>query len=77
MKLVNLKIHQRAVIKEVNLSEEHTRRLFHLGLFPGAIIRMERIAPLKDPLEFYVCGNLIILRKADAACIEVNEEENP
>lgn len=72
MKLTELKIKEYAYINKINLKAHEERRLFHLGFYPGTKIRLERIAPFGDPYEFEVCGNFIILRKKDAAMIEVS-----
>lgn len=74
MKLTELKPQEKAIIERLDLSEEYQRRLLHLGVYKGAVIRMERMAPLGDPLEYFVCGNLIILRSDDAQKIEIVRE---
>lgn len=74
MKLTELKPQEKAVISRLDLSEEYQRRLLHLGVYKGAVIRMERLAPLGDPLEYFVCGNLLILRRGDAQKIEITRE---
>ena len=74
MKLTELKPREKARITHLDLSEEYQRRLLHLGVYKGAVIRMERLAPLGDPLEYFVCGNLLILRRSDAQNIEITQE---
>lgn len=47
------------------------KRLFELGLVPGASIRVERVAPLGDPLEVRVNKSSFSIRKEDAARVTV------
>jgi Fe2+ transport system protein FeoA len=47
------------------------RRLVDLGLTAGAEVRVQRIAPLGDPLEILVKGTHLSLRLSEAATIEV------
>ena len=42
------------------------RRLFDMGLTPGAELTMRKKAPLGDPIEITVRGYELSLRKADA-----------
>ena len=46
-------------------------RLLDMGLIPRTRVRVEKIAPLGDPLELRVRGYSLSLRKEDAANIEV------
>jgi Fe2+ transport system protein FeoA len=47
------------------------RRLLELGIVRGETIRLERAAPLGDPLEFVVKGYHLSLRAREAAAITV------
>ncbi len=47
------------------------RRLLDMGLVPGSDIKMERVAPLGDPIEIKVKGCNLALRKEEAAQIQV------
>ena len=46
-------------------------RLFALGVIPGAIVEVLRIAPLGDPMQIKVGGSFISIRKSEAAIITV------
>ena len=46
-------------------------RLLDMGLIPRTRVRVEKIAPLGDPLELRVRGYSLSLRKEDAGKIEV------
>lgn len=43
------------------------RRLFDMGITPGAEVRMRKKAPLGDPIEINIRGYELTLRKAEAA----------
>ena len=45
------------------------RRLFDMGVTPGAEIYLRKKAPLGDPLEVNLRGYELTLRKAEAACV--------
>ncbi len=47
------------------------RRLFDLGLIPGAVVTMVRRAPLRDPVIFRVGDYEIALRSVQARGIHV------
>lgn len=49
------------------------RRLFDMGVTPGATVRMRKKAPLGDPIEVTLRGYELTLRKAEAACVEVEQ----
>lgn len=46
------------------------RRLFDMGVTPGAFLTMKKKAPLGDPLEITLRGYELTLRKTEAACVE-------
>ncbi len=46
------------------------RRLFDMGVTPGAEVTMRKKAPLGDPIEVTLRGYELTLRKAEAACVE-------
>ena len=47
------------------------RRLFDMGVTPGAELIMRKKAPLGDPIEITIRGYELTLRKVEAACVEV------
>lgn len=48
------------------------RRLLDMGITPGAEVVMRKVAPLGDPIEVTLRGYELTLRKAEAACVEVD-----
>ena len=55
------------------LTEERRirRRLFDMGVTPGAQVLLRKKAPLGDPLEITIRGYELTLRISEAACVEV------
>ncbi len=47
------------------------RRLFDMGLTPGALVRVRKMAPLGDPMEITLRGYELTLRKAEAKAVNV------
>ena len=47
------------------------RRLFDMGVTPGASLKVVKFAPLGDPIEVTLRGYALTLRKAEAANVEV------
>lgn len=47
------------------------RRLFDMGLTPGARVLMHKRAPLGDPIQITLRGYELTLRIVEAACVEV------
>jgi DtxR family Mn-dependent transcriptional regulator len=62
---------QKGRVVKVALPGDTGKRLVEMGLTPGSLIEVERVAPLGDPLEIKVKGYHLTLRKEEAAGIEV------
>ena len=71
MTLDKLPLGQEAVITAVGGEGALRCRLLDMGLTPKTKVRIEKIAPLGDPLELRVRGYSLSLRKEDAGKIEV------
>ncbi len=61
----------RGIITAVRGEGKIRRRLFDMGVTPGAELIMRKKAPLGDPIEITIRGYELTLRKAEAACVEV------
>ncbi|MBE5709864.1 MAG: ferrous iron transport protein A [Oscillibacter sp.] len=66
---------QEAVITAVGGEGALRCRLLDMGLIPKTRVRVEKVAPLGDPLELRVRGYSLSLRKEDAGKIEVEVAE--
>ena len=71
MTLDKLPLGQEAVITAVGGDGPLRCRLLDMGLIPKTRVRVEKVAPLGDPLELRVRGYSLSLRKEDAGKIEV------
>lgn len=60
-------------IKSVSGEGRIRRRLFDMGVTPGAELTMRKVAPLGDPIEITLRGYELTLRKVEASCVEVEE----
>ena len=63
------------VVKKVSGEGKIKRRLFDMGITPGAEVYMRQKAPLGDPIEITLRGYELTLRKTEAECVllEVNK----
>ena len=75
MTLDKLPLGQEAVITAVGGAGALRCRLLDMGLIPKTRVRVEKVAPLGDPLELRVRGYSLSLRKEDAGKIEVEVAE--
>lgn len=62
---------QRATITRINGMGALRRRFVEMGILKGETILIERHAPLGDPVEYFIKGYHLALRKEEAAQIEV------
>ena len=72
IKLSSLTIGRSAVIREFEKSDIHIK-LMEMGCVPGETIKVEKIAPLGDPICIIVAGYNLSLRKTEADHIWVEE----
>ena len=70
MTLDLLPLDQEAVITAVGGQGALRCRLLDMGLIPKTAVRVEKIAPLGDPIELRVRGYALSLRKEDARNIQ-------
>jgi ferrous iron transport protein A len=62
---------QKATITNIGGAGALRRRFVEMGIVKGETIRIERHAPLNDPVEYFIKGYHLALRKEEAACIQV------
>ena len=60
-------------VKVVKLHGEGAvkRRIMDMGITKGVAIKVQKVAPLGDPMEITVRGYQLSIRKADAEMVEV------
>ncbi|MDY6877614.1 MAG: metal-dependent transcriptional regulator [Chloroflexota bacterium] len=75
--LHELKVGQRGIIVRVRGQGPIRRRMMDMGLVTGAEVKVVRVAPLGDPVEFEVKGYSLSLRKSEArnVTVEVSSAE--
>ena len=69
-KLSDYSIGEVGIIKKVGGEPRIKRRLFDMGVTPGAEVYLRKKAPLGDPIEVTIRGYELTLRKTEAECIE-------
>ncbi|MDH3215592.1 MAG: ferrous iron transport protein A [Candidatus Krumholzibacteria bacterium] len=72
--LVDIKPGGRGRILEVGGGSRARRRMFDMGVTPGVIVEVKRVAPLGDPIEVKVRGYNLLVRKSEASGITVEVE---
>lgn len=74
-KLDEFKIGETGLIKKVEGEGRLRRRLFDMGVTPGASVYLRKKAPLGDPLEVTIRGYELTLRKSEAALVLLEVED--
>ena len=64
-------IGETGVVKRVSGEGKIKRRLFDMGITPGADVLMRKKAPLGDPIEITIRGYELTLRKTEAVCVNM------
>lgn len=68
-KLNEFGIGETGIIKTVEGEGRLRRRLFDMGVTPGAEVLLRKRAPLGDPLEVTIRGYELTLRKSEASLV--------
>jgi ferrous iron transport protein A len=71
MMLADLKTGQSGKILNISVSGALKRRLMDMGVVPGTDVRVEKVAPLGDPIEIRIKSYALSLRLGEARQIEV------
>jgi len=74
-KLDEFQIGETGLIKKVEGEGRLRRRLFDMGVTPGATVCLRKKAPLGDPLEVTIRGYELTLRKSEAALVLLEVED--
>lgn len=73
--LDQFKIGETGRVEKVTGEGRLRRRLFDMGITPGATIYLRKKAPLGDPLEVTIRGYELTLRKSEAELVLLEMEE--
>ena len=71
MTLGDLKTGQSGIILKISVSGALKRRLMDMGVVPGTDVRVDKVAPLGDPIEIRIKSYALSLRLGEARQIEV------
>jgi Fe2+ transport system protein FeoA len=74
VRLDHLKVGEEGKISKIETNSRIKKRLLELGLVPGEKVKLERIAPLGDPIEVLVKGFHLSLRKEEASGVMIEVE---
>lgn len=75
-KLDEMKKGETGLIKSISGEGRIRRRLFDMGVTPGAEVYLRKVAPLGDPIEITIRGYELTLRKAEATLVTLEVEES-
>ncbi|MBP9192505.1 MAG: ferrous iron transport protein A [Ignavibacteria bacterium] len=65
----DLKIGEKAVIKDIDNSHHSSHRILEIGFTPGQEIQLLSRSLFNDPIALSIRGSVIAIRKSDANCI--------
>ena len=71
MTLDNLRVGESARVTAVGGQGALRQHILDMGVIPGSVVTLTKLAPLGDPMELKIHGYTLSLRKADAAGIEI------
>ena len=71
MTLDQMPIGKTAVIRQVGGQGALRCRLLDMGLIPKTRVRIQKVAPMGDPIEIHIRDYELTIRKQDAGLIEV------
>ena len=74
-RLDEFSIGETGLIKKVEGEGRLRRRLFDMGVTPGATVYLRKKAPLGDPLEITIRGYELTLRKSEAELVILEVDE--
>ena len=75
MTLNDLKIGQSVIITAVGGEGALRLRLLDMGLIPKTRVRVQKVAPMGDPIQIQIRGYELTIRREDAQRIEIRKEE--
>lgn len=72
MRLDQITPGQSGIIRNISGEGLLRRRLLDMGLTPGTIITVRKVAPMGDPMELSLRGYVLTLRRQDGAMIDLD-----
>ena len=74
MTIDDLKIGQSGTIAQVGGEGALRLRFLDMGLIPGTVVKLQKIAPMGDPIQIQVRGYELTIRREDARRITLVED---
>lgn len=74
-KLDQIEKGETGLVKSVEGDGKVRRRLFDMGVTPGAKVVLRKKAPLGDPIEVTIRGYELSLRKVEACLVNIEVED--
>ncbi len=71
MTLKDLNPGQQGKVASISTTGAMKRRIMDMGVTPGVVVKVIKVAPLGDPIEINVRGYELSLRKDEAAQVQV------
>ena len=71
--LNEMKPPEKGIVKKITTDGKIKRRLYDMGVTPGAQIIVKKLAPLGDPIEVTIRGYELTVRKSEAECVLMEE----
>ena len=76
IKLSELAVGSSAIVRRYPPGSAALLRLREMGVLPGTVVTLVRVAPLGDPIEIRVRGYHLSLRKSEAAHLTVEKVDD-
>lgn len=73
MTLAQLPVGKTAIIKTVGGEGALRLRFLDMGLIPKTVVKVQKVAPMGDPIQLLIRGYELTVRKEDAEKIEIDE----
>jgi len=73
MSVSDLKPGQQGIVRQVNAKGAIRQRLLDMGLLPDVVLRVERVAPVGDPVWISLHGSQLALRRKEAKTVLISK----
>ncbi len=73
MNLDQLSTGEKGEVIKLNAKGPFKKRLLEMGFITGAVVKVVKYAPLKDPVEYELKGYHVSLRHEEAQQIEISK----
>ena len=74
MTINDLQIGEQGTITHVGGEGALRLRFLDMGLIPGTAVRLQKVAPMGDPIQIQIRGYELTIRREDAKMIHIAEE---